>query len=43
MSKKVHIINHKHYSQYYNNKSIKLVEEHYKDDIEYFNYKFEFN
>lgn len=39
--KKVNPTNHKHYSQYYNNKSIKLVEEHYKDDIEYFNYKFE--
>lgn len=39
--KRVHPTNHKHYSQYYNNKSIKLVDEHYKDDIEYFNYKFE--
>lgn len=32
---------HEHYSKYYNKKSIKLVEEHYKEDINYFNYKFE--
>jgi hypothetical protein len=39
---KIHPTKHKHYSQYYNNKSINLVAEHYKDDIEYFNYKFEY-
>lgn len=41
--KRVHPTKHKHYSNYYNINSIKLVEEHYKDDIEYFDYKFEYN
>lgn len=30
-----------HYSTYYNDKTKKIVEELYSDDIEYFNYKFE--
>ncbi len=37
---KVHPTKHKHYSEYYNDRSIKLVEEHYKEDFEYFGYKF---
>ena len=40
--KRVHPTTHDHYSRYYNNESIKLVETHYKDDIEYFDYKFEY-
>lgn len=41
--KQVHPTKHKHYSNYYNSNSIKLVEKHYRDDIKYFGYKFEHN
>ena len=41
--KRVHPTQHNHYSNYYNSNSMKLVEKHYKDDIEYFGYKFENN
>jgi hypothetical protein len=39
--RRVHPTKHKHYSYYYNEKSIQLVKEHYKEDIEYFGYKYE--
>ena len=32
---------HDHYSKYYNSDTIDIVNELYKEDIEYFNYKFE--
>ncbi len=32
--------NHKHYREYYNEESIKLVSENFKEDIEYFKYEF---
>jgi chondroitin 4-sulfotransferase 11 len=32
--------NHKHYRDYYDEESRKLVEENFKEDIEYFGYKF---
>lgn len=38
--KLIHPTKHTHYSDYYDNISIKLVTEHYKEDIEYFQYKF---
>ena len=38
--KLIHPTKHTHYSNYYDNTSIKLVTEHYKEDIEYFQYKF---
>lgn len=37
----VNVSSHKHYSAYYTPTLIKLVEEVYKEDIEYFNYKYE--
>ena len=37
---KVHPTKHKHYSQYYNKKSIELVTKHYQEDLDYFNYTF---
>ena len=40
-NEKVHPTKHKHYSEYYNNESIKLVEKHYMKNIIYFFYKFE--
>lgn len=40
-SKKIHPTKHLHYSKYYNDNSIKLVEKHYEDDIKHFNYEFE--
>lgn len=36
----IHPTNHTHYSDYYDDESKKLIEMHYKDDIEYFNYSF---
>ena len=39
--KKIHPTKHKHYSNYYNQRSIDLVTKHYKEDIDYFNYKFD--
>ena len=36
----IHATKHTHYSDYYNDLSVKLVTEHYKEDIEYFNYKY---
>lgn len=33
-------INHKNYREYYNEESIKLVRENFKEDIEYFKYEF---
>jgi len=33
-------IDHKHYSEYYNDEMIDKVAEHYKDDIKHFNYRF---
>ena len=38
---KVHPTKHKHYSYYYNEKSIELVRKHYSDDITYFGYDYE--
>jgi len=32
--------NHKNYREYYNEESIKLVRENFKEDIEYFKYEF---
>ena len=43
VNQKVHPTQHAHYSTYYNQKSIKLVEEHYMDDIVFFNYRFDYN
>ena len=40
VKKKVHPTKHSHYSNYYSDNSIKLVEKHYSDDINYFGYKF---
>ncbi len=31
---------HKNYKSYYNNKTKKLIEEHFKEDIEFFNYSY---
>ena len=36
----IHPTNHTHYSDYYDEESKKLVETHYQDDINYFNYNF---
>ena len=36
----IHPTKHTHYSDYYNDLSIKLVTKHYKEDLEYFQYKF---
>jgi FkbM family methyltransferase len=38
--KMIHSTKHTHYSDYYNDLSIKLVTQHYKEDIEYFKYKY---
>jgi hypothetical protein len=38
---KVHPTKHNHYSQYYNEKSIKLVTKHYQEDLDYFGYNFD--
>lgn len=38
---KIHPTKHAHYSSYYNERSISLVKQHYKEDIEYFGYVFE--
>ena len=40
LDEKVHPTNHKHYSNYYIEETKLLVEKHYKQDIEYFGYKF---
>lgn len=40
IKKRVHPTEHKHYSKYYNQESIDLVYNHYKEDIVYFGYKF---
>lgn len=39
----VHPTNHEHYSKYYTQKSIDLVSKHYQEDLEYFNYKFDYD
>lgn len=36
----LHPTKHEHYSEYYNDTSIRLVTKHYEEDIEYFKYKF---
>ena len=38
----VHPTNHSHYSQYYTKKSIELVSKHYQEDLDYFDYNFEY-
>jgi chondroitin 4-sulfotransferase 11 len=38
----VHPTNHTHYSHYYTEKSIELVSKHYKEDLDYFDYKFKY-
>ena len=38
----VHPTNHSHYSQYYREKSIELVSKHYQEDLDYFDYRFEY-
>lgn len=37
---RIHPTNHRHYSEYYTEKSKKLVAEHYSKDIQYFKYAF---
>ena len=37
---KINSTNHKYYREYYNEESIKLVSENFKEDIEYFKYVF---
>ena len=37
---KVHPTKHKHYSHYYNQKSIELVTKHYQEDLDYFGYDY---
>ena len=41
VNEKIHPTKHKHYSYYYDDECIELVHQHYKEDIKYFNYKFE--
>tara|TARA_B100000035_G_C21034704_1_gene570253 strand:- start:1481 stop:2122 length:642 start_codon:yes stop_codon:yes gene_type:complete len=36
----IHPTKHKHYSHYYNKKSIELVSKYYQEDLDYFNYNF---
>jgi|TARA_B100000035_G_scaffold293764_1_gene283474 hypothetical protein len=38
---KTNVSQHDHYSVYYNNETIDMVRDMHKDDIKYFNYKFE--
>ena len=38
----VHPTNHNHYSHYYTEKSIELVSDHYQEDLDYFDYKFDY-
>ena len=38
---KTNVSQHNHYSIYYNNETIDMVRDMHKDDIKYFNYKFE--
>ena len=37
---RIHPTNHEHYSKYYTQESIRLVAEHYREDLEYFDYDF---
>ena len=38
----IHPTNHEHYSKYYSQKSIDLVSKHYQEDLDYFDYSFEY-
>lgn len=39
---RVHSTKHNHYSNYYNDESIKLVKNHYIEDIEFFGYQYQY-
>ena len=40
-NRKLNVTQHEHYSKYYNDKSIQLIEKYFSKDIQMFNYKFE--